>query len=349
MLKLSNLSKTYVLNRQNVIALENINLQLEKGEIFGVLGTSGAGKSTLLRCVNLLERPENGTVTVNNVELNKLTPGQLRIQRRKIGMIFQHFNLLDSYTAFENVALPMKIAGKTKAEIQKKVTSLLKLIGLEDRQMHYPAELSGGQKQRVAIARALSTDPEVLLCDEATSALDSASTEAILNLLKEINEKLGLTILLITHELDVIKKICDRVGILEQGRLIEQGLVVDIFSRPQHAITKKLIRNASHLTLTDFIKADLIKKRSSASNEDKNFSSIIRLTFSGESSEQPLISTLIKQFNITVNILQANIERLKGTTMGFTVCQITGEKAAIEKALIYLQSLPITVEEMTHD
>ncbi|TAK75483.1 MAG: ATP-binding cassette domain-containing protein [Gammaproteobacteria bacterium] len=222
MIELRALHKNYYVNKQPLPALKNINLTIRRGEIFGVLGKSGAGKSTLLRCINLLEKPTSGHVIVNNVELTTLSTKQLREHRHKIGMIFQHFNLLDSRTVFENVALPLEIIHQSKAAIQKKVSALLELVDLTERQHHLPSQLSGGQKQRVAIARALAADPHVLLCDEATSSLDPESTQSILNLLKKINREFGLTILLITHELDVVKQICDRVGVIEEGQLIEK-------------------------------------------------------------------------------------------------------------------------------
>ncbi len=224
MIELRELNKTYCVNNQYIHTLKDVELKIRRGEIFGILGKSGAGKSTLLRCVNLLEKPTSGRVIVNDVDLTSLSTHQLREHRHKIGMIFQHFNLLESRTVFGNIALPLEIIHRPKAEIQQKVSNLLELVDLTDRKHHLPSQLSGGQKQRVAIARALAAEPHVLLCDEATSSLDPESTQAILNLLKKINREFGLTILLITHELDVVKQICDRVGIMEKGRLIEQSV-----------------------------------------------------------------------------------------------------------------------------
>lgn len=243
MIELNNISKRY---DNGYLALENIHLQIKKGEIYGILGKSGAGKSTLLRCVNLLERPTSGQVKVNGTDLTALDSKQLRTHRHKIGMIFQHYNLLESASVYDNVALPLKILGVGKATIDLKVTELLQLVNLSDKALHLPSQLSGGQKQRVGIARALAADPHVLLCDEATSALDAESTTSILQLLKRINQTLNLTILLITHELEVAKQICDRVGIIHAGRLVEEDATQNIFSQPKHAATKQLIQYALH-------------------------------------------------------------------------------------------------------
>ena len=230
MIKLNNITKIFTLPDKKLTALDNVSLHVPKGQICGVIGASGAGKSTLIRCVNLLERPTHGTVVIDDVDLTQLSDPELVKTRRQIGMIFQHFNLLTSRTVFENVALPLELENKSKAEIQEKTTALLALVGLSDKHNVYPANLSGGQKQRVAIARALASDPKVLLCDEATSALDPATTQSILKLLKEINRTLGITILLITHEMEVVKRICDQVAVIDKGRLVEQGTVSEIFS-----------------------------------------------------------------------------------------------------------------------
>ena len=233
MIKLNNITKIFTLPDKKLTALDNVSLHVPKGQICGVIGASGAGKSTLIRCVNLLERPTHGAVIIDDVDLTQLSDAELVKTRRQIGMIFQHFNLLTSRTVFENVALPLELENKSKAEIQEKTTALLALVGLSDKHNVYPANLSGGQKQRVAIARALASDPKVLLCDEATSALDPATTQSILKLLKEINRTLGITILLITHEMEVVKRICDQVAVIDKGRLIEQGTVSEIFSNPK--------------------------------------------------------------------------------------------------------------------
>lgn len=338
MIELSEISKTFVINQQAQLAVNNVSLQIQQGEIFGIIGRSGAGKSTLLRCVNLLERPDSGNVRINQVDLTELSRHALNQQRHKISMIFQHFNLLESRTAWENIALPLELIGKNKADISDKVHALLKRVQLEDRANYYPNQLSGGQKQRVAIARALATDPDILLCDEATSALDTDSTQAILRLLQEINRDLGLTILLITHELDVIKRICDRAGVLEQGRLIEIGSIIDIFAKPQHAVTKQLVQKSLHQE----IPAPITAKLSEQAAPGKSL--IIRLTFVGEESEEPLIATIMQKFAVTANILQANLETIHHTTIGFTLCELMGAETNIQAAIDYIQQTNVKAE-----
>ncbi len=326
MIQLNQITKRY---ENNFVALDNLNLNVRRGEIYGVLGKSGAGKSTLLRCVNLLERPCSGEVIVDQVNLTALNRRALRAHRHKIGVIFQHYNLLDSATIFDNIALPLKILGKSKDAIQQKVTELLELVNLTHKAYAYPAQLSGGQKQRVGIARALAADPQVLLCDEATSALDAESTTSILNLLRKINRELNLTILLITHELEVVKQICDRVGIIHEGRLIEEDSTVNIFSAPKHAVTKQLIQHAWHHYQPE--------------KHDDN-SLFLKLTFIGQDNEEPIISSLVKQYNVTVNIRQALIEKIQDTTVGFTIFQLKGEHTSIKQALAYIQTTNIIAE-----
>lgn len=338
MISFQNLCKTYTLNQHSFTALQAINLTIHRGEIFGIIGESGAGKSTLLRSANLLEKPTSGQVYVDGVDLTTLSVKALNEKRKNIGMIFQHFNLLQSRTAYENIALPLELIGKSKNEIQQTVTQLLDLIHLKDKQHHYPNQLSGGQKQRVAIARALATQPSVLLCDEATSALDNKSTMSILNLLKDINQTLGVTILLITHEMDVIKQICHRAGVLEKGKLVEHGSLVELFAKPKSAITRQLIQKAIHLELPLYIQTKL------QMHPDENKSPLVRFTFVGNDSNQPLMTTLVQKFNITVNIIQANIENIQESTVGFTVCQLSGDHGAINEALAYIKPSSITAE-----
>ncbi len=329
MIELRQLNKSYSVHNREFHALKNINLHIERGEIYGVLGKSGAGKSTLLRSVNLLERPNSGQVWVNGVDLTTLSLAQLREHRHKIGVIFQHYNLLDSRSVFGNIALPLEITGRPEPEIQRKVTELLELVGLSDKRHHFPAQLSGGQKQRVGIARALATDPHLLLCDEATSSLDSESTTAVLHLLKKINRELSLTVLLITHELDVVKKICDRVGIIDHGQLVEENATVTIFSNPQTKVTQQLIQQALHFYVPD--------------QNDKD-SLVLKLTFIGKDSDEPIISSLVKKFNVNFNLRQALIEKVQDTTVGFTICALTGEASALEQALAYIRSTSIKAE-----
>lgn len=329
MIRLEQVSKTYTLNQKPFKALDNINLAIQPGEIFGIIGRSGAGKSTLLRCVNLLERPTSGKVIINNRELSHLSLRQLRQHRHQMSVIFQHFNLLESRTVFDNVALPLEILGKSKQDIHKKVSTVLDLVDLSYRSDYFPSQLSGGQKQRVGIARALAADPHVLLCDEATSALDPESTQSLLALLKKINQEFNLTILLITHELEVVKKICDRVGVMHHGQLIEQDTTVNVISQPKHAITKQLLEQDEDVYLPD---------------QHEQNSIYLKLTFMGKDSEQPVISFLVKKFDITINIRKALIEKIQDNTIGSTICHIIGEKLAIESALAYLHSTSIKAE-----
>jgi D-methionine transport system ATP-binding protein len=337
MLQLHQISKSYTINQQLLTALDNVSLTIAKGDIFGIVGKSGAGKSTLLRCMNLLERPTQGRVMIDNVELTQLKSIELNQQRKKIGMIFQHFNLLSSRTVFENIALPLE-GHYTPAEIATKVNNLLNLVDLEDKVTYYPDQLSGGQKQRVAIARALATEPTLLLCDEPTSALDAESTRNILELLRTINRKLGLTIVLITHELDVVKKICKNMAVLDKGHLVETGSVMEIFTQPKSEISKRLIRKQFHLELPDSIRQTIRDPK------DTLYAPIIQLTFMGESSKLPVITELIQKFGLSVNILLADIENISDAAVGYLVCQIKGEERLVQQALDYLHSLPITIE-----
>lgn len=333
MIQLKQLNKSYTINHHHFHALKNIDLHIRRGEIFGVLGKSGAGKSTLLRCVNLLEKPTSGQVIINDIDLTSLNKLSLREHRRRIGVVFQHFNLLESRTTFANVALPLEIIKTSQQEIKRKVTDLLNLVGLADKKNHFPSQLSGGQKQRIAIARALAADPYVLLCDEATSALDTESTKSVLRLLKRINQKLGLTILLITHELDVIKTICDRVGVIHEGELVEQDSAINIIVNPKSNITKQLVQKSPAFDVTA---------------EQHTNSYILRLTFIGKDSELPLISSLSKKFAISVNIRQALIEKIQNTTVGFTICELAGEEQQMAEAFAFLATTTIKVEVLNY-
>lgn len=338
MIKLSKIAKTYGQGSQAVVALKPTDLQIGKGEIFGVIGASGAGKSTLIRCVNLLERPTSGHVEVDGIELTALANHELTLARRKIGMIFQHFNLLASRTVFENVALPLELAGIDKAGIQQRVTKLLDLVGLSNRADAYPSELSGGQKQRVAIARALAPEPKVLLCDEATSALDPQTTQSILALLKEINLKLGLTILLITHEMDVVKSICDRVAIISEGELIEQGEVAWFFSHAKTQLAQDFIRSTIHLPIPQEYQARLLDERIEQSWP------LLRLGFSGNTVDAPLISQASRQFGIDVSILSADIEYAGGVKFGFLLAELFATPAATQQTIDFFREHQIQVE-----
>ena len=339
MIKLNNITKIFTLPDKKLTALDNVSLHVPKGQICGVIGASGAGKSTLIRCVNLLERPTHGAVIIDDVDLTQLSDAELVKTRRQIGMIFQHFNLLTSRTVFENVALPLELENKSKAEIQEKTTALLALVGLSDKHNVYPANLSGGQKQRVAIARALASDPKVLLCDEATSALDPATTQSILKLLKEINRTLGITILLITHEMEVVKRICDQVAVIDKGRLIEQGTVSEIFSNPKTELAQEFINSTFHITLPE----EYLENLSDTPKHAKSYP-IIKFEFTGRSVDAPLLSQASKKFGVELSILTSQIDYAGGVKFGFTIAEVEGDEDAITQAKVYLMENNVRVE-----
>jgi len=339
MIKLNNITKIFTLPDKKLTALDNVSLHVPKGQICGVIGASGAGKSTLIRCVNLLERPTHGAVIIDDVDLTQLSDAELVKTRRQIGMIFQHFNLLTSRTVFENVALPLELENKSKAEIQEKTTALLALVGLSDKHNVYPANLSGGQKQRVAIARALASDPKVLLCDEATSALDPATTQSILKLLKEINRTLGITILLITHEMEVVKHICDQVAVIDKGRLIEQGTVSEIFSNPKTELAQEFISSTFHITLPE----EYLENLSDTPKHAKSYP-IIKFEFTGRSVDAPLLSQASKKFGVELSILTSQIDYAGGVKFGFTIAEVEGDEDAITQAKVYLMENNVRVE-----
>lgn len=339
MIKLNNITKIFTLPDKKLTALNNVSLHVPKGQICGVIGASGAGKSTLIRCVNLLERPTHGAVLIDDVDLTQLSEAELVKTRRQIGMIFQHFNLLTSRTVFENVALPLELENKSKAEIQEKTTALLALVGLSDKHNVYPANLSGGQKQRVAIARALASDPKVLLCDEATSALDPATTQSILKLLKEINRTLGITILLITHEMEVVKRICDQVAVIDKGRLIEQGTVSEIFSNPKTELAQEFISSTFHITLPE----EYLENLSDTPKHAKSYP-IIKFEFTGRSVDAPLLSQASKKFGVELSILTSQIDYAGGVKFGFTIAEVEGDEDAITQTKVYLMENNVRVE-----
>ena len=339
MIKLNNITKIFTLPDKKLTALDNVSLHVPKGQICGVIGASGAGKSTLIRCVNLLERPTHGAVIIDDVDLTQLSEAELVKTRRQIGMIFQHFNLLTSRTVFENVALPLELENKSKAEIQEKTTALLALVGLSDKHNVYPANLSGGQKQRVAIARALASDPKVLLCDEATSALDPATTQSILKLLKEINRTLGITILLITHEMEVVKRICDQVAVIDKGRLIEQGTVSEIFSNPKTELAQEFISSTFHITLPE----EYLENLSDTPKHARSYP-IIKFEFTGRSVDAPLLSQASKKFGVELSILTSQIDYAGGVKFGFTIAEVEGDEDAITQAKVYLMENNVRVE-----
>ncbi|MFY1027438.1 methionine ABC transporter ATP-binding protein MetN [Actinobacillus seminis] len=339
MIKLKNISKIFDISGKKLTALDNVSLEIPKGQICGVIGASGAGKSTLIRCVNLLEKPSSGSVIIDGKELTEFSDAQLIHERRNIGMIFQHFNLLSSRTVFDNIALPLELEKKPQDHIQQKVNALLELVGLNDKKDAYPANLSGGQKQRVAIARALASDPKVLLCDEATSALDPATTQSILNLLKEINRTLGITILLITHEMDVVKRICDQVAVIDRGQLIEQGSVSEIFSNPKTALAQEFIRSTFHINLPDEYMEKL-----SQTPKYPNTQPIIKFEFTGRSVDAPLLSQASKKFGVELSILSSQIDYAGGVKFGFVIAEVEGSEDAITQTKIYLMENNVRIE-----
>ena len=330
MIELRHISKDFGTGEHAVHAVQDVSLTVETGEIFGIIGFSGAGKSTLVRCINLLERPTSGEVLLDGQELTTLPPKQLRQARKKIGMIFQHFNLMPSRTVAGNVAYPLRGSGLSREQIAAKVQSLLELVGIGDKADAFPSQLSGGQKQRVAIARALANDPSVLLCDEATSALDPQTTKAILHLLRDLNAKLGLTIVLITHEMAVVREICHRVAVMEHGRVAEQGEVFNVFVDPRQDITRSFIRTTSNLQkVEELIAAD------SPVTRLKPGELIIRLSYVQRNAAEPLISVVTKLFDVSLNIIFADINIVQDAPIGGTVAIISGERSHITKAIEY--------------
>ena len=339
MIEFTHVSKDFGSGEKMVRAVRDVSLTIQDGEIFGIIGFSGAGKSTLVRCINLLERPTNGTVVVDGKEMTALSPKELRLARRKIGMIFQHFNLMPSRTVFNNVAYPLQGQGLSKQAIQNKVRKLLKLVDIADKETAYPSQLSGGQKQRVAIARALANDPKVLLCDEATSALDPQTTKAILTLLKDLNQKLNLTIVMITHEMAVVKEICDHVAIMEHGQVVEQGEVFSLFADPKQPITQNFIRTTSNLQKIEELIAEGAPVVQLQPGEV-----IVRLSYIQKNVSEPLISTLSQRFQISLNIIFADIEIVQDAPIGGTVAILSGEREQITKAMEYLIEKNVGVE-----
>lgn len=339
MIELRHISKDFGAGQRKVRAVQDVSLSIEKGEIFGIIGFSGAGKSTLVRCINLLERPTAGTVTVDSKDMISLSPKELRQARKKIGMIFQHFNLMPSRTVSGNVAYPLRGSGLSRQEIAAKVHKLLALVGIGDKAEAYPSQLSGGQKQRVAIARALANDPSVLLCDEATSALDPQTTKAILQLLKQLNEKLGITIVIITHEMAVVKEICDRVAVMEHGQVVEQDEVFRVFADPRQEITKSFLHTTSNLQKIE----ELIAEDSPVARLQPG-ELIVRLSYVQRNVSEPLISAVSQKFNITLNIIFADIAIVQDAPIGGTVAIISGERKQITKAMEYLMDKNVGVE-----
>lgn len=342
MIILNEVCKKYSSPEGEITALNQISLQVKPGEIYGIIGKSGAGKSSLIRCINLLEQPTSGQIIVAGKELTKLNPAELRTMRRKIGMIFQHFNLLSTRTVYQNIAFPLELAGYTAKQIAATVIPLLELTGLLDKKNYYSTQLSGGQKQRVAIARALACQPDVLLSDEATSALDPETTYAILELLKNIRDQFRITILLITHEMAVIKHCCDRVGILQQGELIEENEVGKFFTQPKTTTAKNFVYSSSAQNLPLPIAEHIL------AFPQQHTHPVWRLCFSGKATTQPLVSQLINQFNLRINILQANVEYIKNHVLGFMTVAVDGKKEQLQAAMQHLQILDVQIEVVGH-
>lgn len=339
MLILEQINKTFHSQTQRVDAVRDVSLRVPRGEIFGIIGSSGAGKSTLVRCINLLERPESGRVFVDGVELTELPARELRQVRRGIGMIFQHFNLMASRTAVENVMLPLRDVGMDKAAAREKAKGLMALVGLQDKLDAYPAQLSGGQKQRVAIARSLANDPKVLLCDEATSALDPQTTLSILQLLKDLNRQLGLTIIIITHEMAVVKEVCHKVAVMDGGQVVEEGEVFEVFARPRHPVTRGFLDTASPLN-----KIHRLIEEDAPVVQLRNGEKILRLTFRKQSASQALISEISRDYGIDMNIIFGDIQIIGSSPLGGMIVIASGQQQNLEKAMQYLKAQEVDVE-----
>ena len=333
MIIFENIKKTYIKNKQQVHALNDINLTVDTGDIYGLIGWSGAGKSSLIRLVNQLEKPTSGTVTVDGVDLNKLDTKAQREHKKKIGMIFQHFNLLESKTVAQNIAIPLVLQGLKRDDIDRRVDAMLSYVDLAGKKQSYPSQLSGGQKQRVGIARALITEPTILLCDEATSALDPQTTLSILKLLKQINSERNITILLVTHEMEVISSICNKVAVMEKGQVIEKGTVLDIFSAPQQETTKKFVSTVINAKIPEAVLDSLVEQEN-----------IFRLEFLGNSAREPVVNELILKQLVEINILFANMREIGGVVLGSMFIQMNGIETDVEKALAFLQDRGVRVE-----
>lgn len=341
MISIKKAKKIFSTKQGQLTAVDDVNLEIKEGEIFGIIGYSGAGKSTLIRMLNGLEIPTEGTITVAERKVSHIKGKELRKARQEIGMIFQHFNLLWSRTVRENISFPLEIAGVPAEERKKRVDELISLVGLQGREDAYPSQLSGGQKQRVGIARALANNPKVLLCDEATSALDPQTTDAILELLVDINKRFGLTIVLITHEMHVIRKICHRVAVMEAGKIVEMGTVLEIFKKPQQPITKRFVKQVTEPEETIETMKHLLHLYPTGK--------VVQLTFIGEKAGTPLITNLIRQYEVTANILQGKVSQTQDGAYGTLFIHLDGEDTEVAKAIAYIQSQQVGVEVFSHD
>ena len=334
-IEILNVEKVFKNKKSEVHALRNVSLKVEKGDVFGIVGYSGAGKSTLLRLVNLLEKPTSGSVKIEEREIINLSEKELNILRKNIGMVFQQFNLLESQTVYQNLKILLIISGTPKNIIDKRIEELLDFVGLKDKKNSSVSKLSGGQKQRIGIARALATHPKILLCDEATSALDPKTTKSILQLLKKINNEFGITILLITHEMEVVKEICNKVAVMQDGEIKEQGNIIEIFTNPQENITKNFISSVINNNIPESLKKEL----------DLNLP-VVKLTFLGEKSGQPLISEINKKFDISTKILSASVNELGNTILGVLVVQLEGNPAIINEVEEFIKNRGVKIERM---
>ena len=341
MIELKHVTKTFSSSGSSVHAVKDVSLSIADGEVFGIIGFSGAGKSTLVRCINLLERPESGEVLIDGTDLTKLPEKELREFRKKIGMIFQHFNLMPSRTVYNNIGFALRHSGLSKEEKDKKILSLLELVDLQDKKDAYPSQLSGGQKQRVAIARALANDPRILLCDEATSALDPQTTKSILKLLESVNKKLGITMIIITHQMEVVKDICDKVAVMEHGSVVEEGETIEVFSHPRKPVTKSFIETAGSIgKIYDLIAEDSPITRL-ARGQKMNL-----LTYSTDTTREVIISYVSRTYDVDASVSFGNVEVLKDKPLGKLVVIFSGEEENIEKALKYMQDAGIETEEL---
>ena len=337
-IEFKNISKTFKSKNSEVHALKNISLSVQKGDIFGVIGFSGAGKSTLVRMINALEKPTSGSVIVNDENVLELRGENLRGFRKNIGMIFQHFNLLESRTVFQNIAIPLELEHWPKSKITARVNQLLKFVELDEKANFFPNELSGGQKQRVGIARALTLNPEILLCDEATSALDPRTTDSILELLQRINKDLNVTIIMITHQMNVIQKVCNKVAVLEKGELVESGNVIDVFGNPQKETTRGFIRTVINDQLPESVKTYL-------RDYDKP-QKVVRLRFDGKNADNPIMSLAIKETGVNISILYGTVTELEGKVVGFQTVQITGEEEQLTAAETFFKEHNVPAVEV---
>jgi D-methionine transport system ATP-binding protein len=339
MIDFMDVSKQFTVKKQKVNALENVSLQIADGDIFGVIGFSGAGKSTLLRMVNALERPSSGRIEVNGLDINQLPFSKLRQVRKQIGMVFQQFNLLNSKSVYDNIAIPLRLNHMDEGEIEERVSELLAFVELTDKRNVYPTQLSGGQKQRVGIARALATNPSILLCDEATSALDPETTDSILRLLEKINREMNITILIVTHEIHVIQRICNKVAVMEQGKLVEHGSVLDVFCNPRQEMTKKFVKTV----IADEIPESVI----AVLKQDQRHHKIFSLRFLGEDVQENILCRINKTFAVETNIVFASVNELQHTVLGIFIVQFIGDEQQIQSAIDYVLKQSIECQEVT--